>query len=71
MVYSGCQKYESSPIFVMKLEIRLYPKFLTTQTCTFDPQICTLNTRLCTLCFMIASNIFALTLLTRFIDNIR
>ena len=35
--YSGCQKYESSPIFAKKLEIRLYPEFLSTQTCTFVP----------------------------------
>ena len=38
-LYSGCQKYESSPIFVTKLEVRLYPEFLNTQTCTFGLQI--------------------------------
>ena len=61
--YSRCQKYESSPIFAKKLEIRLYPKFLSTQTCTFVSQICTLRTQTCKLCSTIASNIFALTFL--------
>ena len=42
VAYSGCQKYESSPIFVTKLEVRLYPEFLNTQTCTFGLQICTI-----------------------------
>ena len=41
LVYSGCQKYESSPIFVKKLEIKLHSEFLSTLTCTFSPQICT------------------------------
>ena len=60
---SRCQKFESSPIFVKKLEIRLYPEFLSTQTCTFSPQICTLGTQTCTLYSTIASKIFALTFL--------
>ena len=64
-IYSGCQKYESSPIFVTKLEVRLYPEFLNTQTCTFGPQICTLSTLTCTFCSTIASDFF-----TTFIDNI-
>ena len=62
-IYSGCQKNESSLIFVMKLEIRLHPEFLSTQTCTFGPQICTLGSQTCTLCFTIASDIFASTFL--------
>ena len=61
--YSGCQKNESSLIFVMKIEIRLHLEFLTTQTCTFGPQICTLGTQTCTLCFRIAFDIFASTFL--------
>ena len=28
--YSKCQKYESSPVFVKNLEIRLHPGFLST-----------------------------------------
>ena len=55
-IYSGCQKYESSPIFVTKLEVRLYPEFLNTQTCTFGPRICTLSTRTGTFCSTIASD---------------
>ena len=61
--YSRCQKFESSPIFVKKLKIRLYPEFLSSQKCTFGPQICTLGTQTCTLCSRIASNIFALAFL--------
>ena len=30
LLYSGCQKNESSPIFLKKLVIRLYPEFLST-----------------------------------------
>ena len=63
IIYSRCQKYKSSPIFVKELEIRLYLKFLSTQTCTFSPQIYTLGTQTCKLCSTIASNIFALTFL--------
>ena len=61
--YSRCQKYESSPIFVKKLNIRLYPEFLSNQIRTFGPQIRSLGTQTCTLCSTIASNIFALTFL--------
>ena len=59
-----------SPIFVMKLEIRLYPEFLSTQTCTFGPQICTLGTQTYTLCSRIASNIFALTFLPHLLTTL-
>ena len=62
-IYSRCQKYESSPIFVKKLNIRLYPEFLSNQIRTFGPQIRSLGTQTCTLCSTIASNIFALTFL--------
>ena len=62
-IYSRCQKFESSPIFVKKLKIRLYLEFLSSQKCTFGPQICTLGTQTCTLCSTIASNIFALAFL--------
>ena len=61
--YCRCQKYKSRPIFVKELEIRLYLKFLSTQTCTLSPQIYILGTQTCTLCSTIASNIFALTFL--------
>ena len=63
LTYSRCQKYESSPIFVKKLNIRLYPEFLSNQIRTFGPQIRSLGTQTCTLCSTIASNIFALTFL--------
>ena len=33
-IYSKCQKYNSCPIFVRKLEIRLYPEFLSGQAYT-------------------------------------
>ena len=63
ITYSRCQKYESSPIFVKKLNIRLYPEFLSNQIRTFGAQIRSLGTQTCTLCSTIASNIFALTFL--------
>ena len=72
-MYSGCQKYESSPIFVKKLGIRQYPEFLSTQTCTFGAQICTctcVSTRTRTLCPTIASNIFALTFLPHLLTTL-
>ena len=68
--YSGCQKYESSPVFVTKLDIRLYPEFLNTQTCTFRPQICTLSTRTCTFCSTIASDFSTLTFLTHLLTTL-
>ena len=66
LIYSGCQKYESSPIFVTKLEVRLYPEFLNTQTCKFGPQTCTLSTQTCTFCSTIASDFSTF---NTFIDN--
>ena len=69
-IYSGFQKYESSPIFVTKLEVRLYPEFLNTQTCTFGLQICTLNTRTCTFCSTIASDFSTLTFLTHLLTTL-
>ena len=68
--YSGCQKYESSPIFVTKLEIRLYPEFLNTQICTFGPQICTLSTRTSTFCSTIASDFSASTFLPHLLTTL-
>ena len=70
--YSGCQKYESSPIFVTKLEVRLYPEFLNTQfqTCTFGLQICTLSTRTCTFCSTIASDFSTLTFLAHLLTTL-
>ena len=69
-MYSRCQKYEYSPIFVKKLKIRFYPEFLSNQICTFGPQICTLGTQTCTLCSTIASNIFALTFLPHLLETL-
>ena len=68
-IYSKCQKYESSPIFVKKLEIKLYPEFLSTRTCTCGPQICSLSARTCTLWSTIAFDIFALTFLPNLLAN--
>ena len=70
-MYSGCQKYEPSLIFVMKQEIESHPEFLNTQTCTFGPQICTLGTQTCTLCFTIASDIFASTFLPHSLTTLK
>ena len=70
LIYSGCQKYESSPIFVTKLEVRLYPEFLNTQTCTFGLQICTLSTRTCIFCSTIASDFSTLTLLAHLLTTL-
>ena len=53
--FSGCQKYDSSLIFVIKL----------------GPQICTLGTQTCTLCFTIASDIFASTFLPHSLTTIK
>ena len=44
--HSRCPKYESSPIFVKKLEIILSPDFLDTQTRTFGPQTCVLKIKI-------------------------
>ena len=61
----SCQKYDSSPIFVKTLEIRLYP-----ETCIFGSQICTLGTQTCTLCSTVDSNIFVLTFLPRLLATL-
>ena len=64
-LYSGCQKNESSSIFLKKLVIRLYPEYLNLKYLNTHiwSQICTLSTRTCTWCSSIASDIFALTFL--------
>ena len=69
VTYSGCQKYESSPIVKTHYEVRLYPEFLNTQTCTFGLQICTLSTRTCTFCSTIASDFSTLTFLAHLLTT--
>ena len=59
----GAKSMSPVHVFFKKLEIKLYPEFLSAQACTFGPKICTLSTRTCTLCSTIASDLFALTFL--------
>ena len=51
--------HEFSQIFLKKLEIGLYPEFLSSETCMFGPQICKLGlgTQTCILCPTIATTL--------------